>query len=611
MNPWNHRTNKIDPIAIALCLVSVVWLGNENVYACGGAGEECCWHGGSWNDCCDTVAGGCVPFSCTSCTCDSGLVSILGLCTPVNPCVISPCGPSCNAVCNPLCPQYNFCSCDDSDPCVCNPCGPTCSPECNPTCSSFNACACAGLDACICDPCGSGCSPECNPICPQFDACGCTNDVCNPLCWNFNPCECASINQCLCNTCYSSQCEPQCNPLCPAFDLTECLGAPDENCFVPPDPVITTVHVSQDGSQSPNGTTTSPYHSLNTGLCKAQPGDTITLHGGKYRETMTINEALTLKTTNGVSTIGQVNGIPATTFKVLTYNTHLFGQSFALSLGGWPLEDVTFEDYAELSRAIQFGIRAQEENADVIGFDEVWDANLAGDIKSWAGTSTYPYSYYSTAYDEPNDVLNSGLLLLSKYPLHEVGIEYYDDAFAEDILASKGFIHATINKGAFQFGIILTHMQAEQAYASPMSAVSRRGQMIQLKQFIDNYRLSHPNAEVIVMGDLNVIGEDCEYIQNLLPLTGLMDAQRNAPCFDPQDFTFNPETNDLISYFSDSTEGERLDYVLYSRFGAHNMIPAEAVVREYKSPILLNDQGFSTYNLSDHYGLMVQFNIFD
>lgn len=379
------------------------------------------------------------------------------------------------------------------------------------------------------------------------------------------------------------------------------------------------IHVDKNGSQAPDGTPVHPYQLVNSGICKAEPNGTVIIHPGIYNETMVVSKTVKL-ISSGPVVIGQILGKPHTTIKFITQNTHLFGNQ---GEGQLP-------KFADPARADLFAEKVNEENADLVAFQEVWDPELADAIIAKAG---YPYRFYSRHYDDSVDFLNSGLLLLSKHPLINTSLTYYKDeanlkACAKaapsclidhptepwkcltgcekylDGFASKGFIQTTISKDGFQLGIFITHTQAEEHNAA---VEARKKQLEQLSSRIQQYIVENPVAEVVAMGDFNVIGETEEYFQTLLPTVKLRDASRNAPCGDDKPRNTCELSNPLADKFGACSYDQRLDYLLYGRNGRFDLMPTRVEVRKYTVSPAITEDKFTTHNLSDHYGITAEF----
>ncbi len=361
------------------------------------------------------------------------------------------------------------------------------------------------------------------------------------------------------------------------------------------------IHVNRSGSGAPDGSINNPYQLLEAGVCKAKPNDTVLIRGGAYPEQIAIGKRVTLKATGENAVIGQVTSKPHTTLKVLTYNVHLYGEEIFF---GW-----FTPDHRDWVRAKFIGDKIIEEDADVVGLQEVWDEDLAEVIINRTA-NRYPYHYYSTQEDELTDALNTGLLLLSKHRILWSRLIYYDEEkfLSLDAFASKGFMIATIEKDGFRIDVFNTHTESS-------SSDVREEQLKEMKKWIEKKYKDWlinvwDNHEVIVIGDFNVNGNSSEYNNTLMPILGMKDSFRNAPCFDKKlKFTYLAN-NDLVHNFNYTKENLLLDYVFYSHGKFFNVIPINAEVKPYKAPSPIIDGDESSEDLSDHYGLAVEFSLF-
>ena len=164
-------------------------------------------------------------------------------------------------------------------------------------------------------------------------------------------------------------------------------------------------------------------------------------------------------------------------FRVMTYNTHLFGGSVAdvVNTGLGPLElllgnivDLTssyITNYHDRWRAEQFAdkINNLENSPDVIGLNEVFDDSF---ISCITGLVKHRYPYITNHQPGKHGLeISSGLLLLSKHPLQDIYFEQFDWANCPDSLSNKGFLFArtSLPNAAIpnsSVGIVITHMQA-------------------------------------------------------------------------------------------------------------------------------------------------------
>src|SRR5262245_32256363 len=172
------------------------------------------------------------------------------------------------------------------------------------------------------------------------------------------------------------------------------------------------VHVDRNCTADPDSTAAKPFHVVRAGVCRAETNGKVVFHPGDYNEAVTITYPMLL-TATGKATIGRLAGKAHTSLKVLTYNTHLYGNTVAGILR-----------FADATRADLIADMIRLEDADIVGLEEVWDPTLAAGIVARSG---YPSYFYGGEKDDPYDILNSGLLLLSKYPILNASQHFYND----------------------------------------------------------------------------------------------------------------------------------------------------------------------------------------
>jgi endonuclease/exonuclease/phosphatase family metal-dependent hydrolase len=307
--------------------------------------------------------------------------------------------------------------------------------------------------------------------------------------------------------------------------------------------VLADKYVTQVGSLDADGTQNRPFASVKAAACTLSPDESIFVEAGNYPDAMTINTRSRIIPTNGVVRIGDT-GSTQTTLKIVTYNTHLFGDAVPNLPDLFPPVPLGLQWQEDL-RADRIGDIALNENADIFCMQEVWDVDLKNRILNHSGS---PYSFYGDridpeTYDPPGPIgptevpaaLNSGLLILSQHPLYSpVQISYTQEAEFIETLASKGFLFTRITKDGVTTAIINTHLQA---YYESEQVAARAAQMAQLGAAIQNYRALHPDHAVIVTGDFNVIGETSEYVTAMAPLLGgvadSLDLVYNMHCVTP------------------------------------------------------------------------------
>lgn len=401
-----------------------------------------------------------------------------------------------------------------------------------------------------------------------------------------------------------------------------------------------THYVSPSGSAAPErDQATRPWQLIDAAVRALPPqGGTVSIAPGIYREAFTIDTPAVLTASSDPVVIDDRAGVSATTtFSVLTWNTHLFGDIVLLP---------SWQDYERADDIGTYlaGRRDQiDREIDLVSLCEVWDEDLfvggggAFGIRPRSGYPNWmifndikPGVTWCGPVSEPR-VLHSGLALMTKHPMADLQRVFYDQCSgacpagfgSPDCLASKGFLATTVVKDGFAIRVYATHTQAD----DDKDAVQvREAQIRQLNDSIAVYRVTHPSHAVFVMGDMNVIGETAEqydYVWARFQEFGGRDAARNTAAVTMYNNHRVADTltsyNELALYFDPTPFNQRLDYVWYfpSLDGHVQVQPTFVDSPRVRSSVLRTAYGSGTKvgneltsdELSDHYPLEARFRL--
>lgn len=280
-----------------------------------------------------------------------------------------------------------------------------------------------------------------------------------------------------------------------------------------------------------------------------------------------------------------------TSFKAIIYNAHLYKGTV---VGVAPNQ--TYKDDARQAALVD---HIQTASPDLVGLSEVWASSHADEIVS----STNKFGYSGYAYETPNILkLNPGLVTLAKDKLQTpMNFQPYQALTGWDKYAEKGVIFGEVLIGGRQIHVIQTHTQASYVGSEQQDEKVRTQEVYDtLFPVLDSVLQSTTNP-VLLLGDLNIIAGSAEYKSFARQMLGrgMRDAWETLYPNTPG-FTYDPATNALIKKFApNDTEAQRLDYIFYRDT---NLIkPINANVLEWKTA--------SGLDVSDHYGLEVDFNI--
>ena len=205
----------------------------------------------------------------------------------------------------------------------------------------------------------------------------------------------------------------------------------------------------------------------------------------------------------------------------------------------------------------------------------------------------YPFQYGPANRNNLPFKTNSGLWVVSKIPLKELGEFQFTRCVGFDAVARKG---AVLFEGNFQganFQLLTTHLQADYSHDV------RSKQCAEIKEHLLNpyFRKDTPQ---LICGDFNIDMDDNPNYQQMLQT---LDA-KNGELTGTVKVTYDEVNNNLAR----NANGKRriIDYVLVRNGELIHKI--ERKVQTFLSKI----NGFET-NLSDHYAMefVVNFNVVD
>ncbi|PKM23219.1 MAG: phospholipase [Gammaproteobacteria bacterium HGW-Gammaproteobacteria-14] len=232
---------------------------------------------------------------------------------------------------------------------------------------------------------------------------------------------------------------------------------------------------------------------------------------------------------------------------------------------------------------------------DVIMFQEAFSSDRNGMLQQLA--SEYPYQTHvpKIPYDGIN-VFDSGVLVISRYPIVSTADFIYPDCSGTDCFADKGVIYAEVIKNGKAYHVTNTHAAS---FDTAEARALRQVQFQQIRTLINNRNI--PAFDAVMMGgdfNVNKLIWPQDYAQMLANLVA------TDPLSTGHDATFDPRINILSGAAGSGGETvEYLDYVVYSN--THRQ-PVQSrndvrIPRTAVAPL------FHTRDLSDHYPVMGEF----
>ena len=210
-------------------------------------------------------------------------------------------------------------------------------------------------------------------------------------------------------------------------------------------------------------------------------------------------------------------------------------------------------------------------------------------------------------------ILDSGLLIISKFPIVFHDSIIYDDGVGVDNYAAKGVLYAKIETKENSFlHIFSTHLQASYGNPTGKDVLVRQSQISQLVEFIQ--KNVNDNFPIILLGDLNVNSrKGTEYLSlfNELKISNFQLIDTIFEHYGEHQITFgdsdelNNPLDTVLTTEGDFNSHQCLDYIfLYKNENnnINNFIP--------KVESFFNQRGPFT-QLSDHYGVSCLINFQD
>ncbi len=260
----------------------------------------------------------------------------------------------------------------------------------------------------------------------------------------------------------------------------------------------------------------------------------------------------------------------AETFRVATYNVLNYLDAPTESRRAKPEEAKA--KVRESILAVKPDVLTLQEMGTVTALQE-----LRGSLKS--GGLDLPYCEYVTGYDT-----NIHVVLLSRFPFTSVRPQTNDSFLlnGKRFRVSRGFAVADIQVNTnYSFTLIAAHLKSKRAIALADEAELRYEEAKILREKIDQTFAANPNANLVVLGDLNDY-KDSTPIKEVIgrgkhKLLDTRPAERNGDVpATPR--ALNAPTVTWTHYYSVEDVYSRMDYILLSPGMAREWVTNETYV---------------------------------
>lgn len=211
-------------------------------------------------------------------------------------------------------------------------------------------------------------------------------------------------------------------------------------------------------------------------------------------------------------------------------------------------------------------------------FDDIATASLLKKLRA-------EYPYQSSEIFKAGKIMKSGTRILSRWPFVLEDNFIYNPCNGIQCAATRGVIHARINKQGNPYHLFATHTQSSDDDAN---CAARLGQLNEMGEYIRSLNIPADEA-VIMAGDFNVnkigLPEDRDYLEAVLTATEPTNTGHNL--------TYDGQTNT----WAEAVYSEYLDYTLV----ANDHLQPTFAEQEIFAPRSTKDALWGEWDISDHY----------
>jgi len=284
------------------------------------------------------------------------------------------------------------------------------------------------------------------------------------------------------------------------------------------------------------------------------------------------------------------------------FQSHAGQEPFQLrvvSLNVWALPMVSKDTPARLAAIVR---RLTELNADIVGMQEVWMEEARQRIIADARETSCLHHHHSF---RPG-IRESGLLILSRFPIREVGFHRFrlsgrPERLADaEYFAGKGIGYVRLQTPAGEIDVYNTHLIAQSTTdgLDPYRA-HRTAAAYEMVTFVSSQ--SRERNPVLLLGDLNMRPDQLGY-HIVSCIGGFRDSYLSA----------HPEnlghTRSGLNPYTPDEEPKRIDYIFTKDGPAGGLRTVVSRVIMDERPPLVDGSEPAAY--SDHYGVLSEIELF-
>ncbi len=270
------------------------------------------------------------------------------------------------------------------------------------------------------------------------------------------------------------------------------------------------------------------------------------------------------------------NDLTGPTIKILSWNIQML--------------PMTLKKIGQFERAVHIAEQLNVSDYDVIVFQEAFDDKVRKKLSEYLQLC---FPYQSGPANEKGFFMrmNSGVWIVSKYPMRQVGEVQYKNCSGLDCFSRKGALMVEVEREGKPIQLVGTHLQ---------SGDGKKNAKVRVKQYhqLRDELLAQYNREgvpQVICGDFNTKKNEEGYYETMVNTFMADDGALEGA----QQFTYDGNLNDMVI---EKTEPCLLDYI----FLKSNKVNYQSVVRTIKSFTAKWHE--TKRNLSDHFALEIIIN---
>lgn len=265
------------------------------------------------------------------------------------------------------------------------------------------------------------------------------------------------------------------------------------------------------------------------------------------------------------------NAAPAVSFRVATYNL----ENYLLE----PLNTRPAKTTAGRAK-IRESLRAA--NADVVALEEVGGTNALLELRSALRTEGLDYPHWELVRGPDTNIQ---VAVLSRLPI-VARRPHTNEAFllfGRRFRVSRGFLEVDLKVGArYDFTLIVAHLKSRRPVPEADESELREQEALLLRDRIEARLAREPNANLLVMGDLNDV-KDSKSTRAVMgrgrfALVDTRPAERNGDSDPNPNPRYEPRNVTWTHHYGKEDTYSRVDYILVSRGMAREWVGKETYV---------------------------------